>query len=125
MFIPPLDPLRPLPKYLATASRIAVSDATTGSTCSPVMNFTSSIAKMFVGSVIASVSVVPIAADRNQIVLGRGFAGHQPHDRRVQVVLREIDGGHAVLAAQDRRDVFVAENAELDQTGGKTAAIGL
>src|SRR5262249_50413308 len=32
---------------------------------------------------------------------------------------------HAVLAAQDRRDVFVAKNAELDQTGGEPAAVGL
>ena len=38
---------------------MAVSDATTGSTLNPVMNLMSSMAKTFVGSVIAIVSVEP------------------------------------------------------------------
>ena len=46
--------------YLSMASRTALSDATTASTCSPVMNFTSSMANTLVGSAMASVSVVPV-----------------------------------------------------------------
>ena len=48
------------PYSRAIASRMAVSDATTGSTCRPVMNLMSSMANTLVGSAIASVSVVPV-----------------------------------------------------------------
>jgi hypothetical protein len=41
------------------ASLTVVSDATTGSTLYPVMNLMSSMAKTFVGSVIAIVNVAP------------------------------------------------------------------
>ena len=113
---------RPLGSCRAVVARRSrrgsrVSDATTGSTCRPVMNLMSSIAKTFVGSVIASVSVVPLRPTGMTIVLGGGLdressrtiAGSRSNSR-------EVDDGHAVLAAQDRRDVFVAENAELDET---------
>ena len=44
---------------VASESAIADSEATTGSTLKPVMNLMSSMAKTFVGSVIAIVSVAP------------------------------------------------------------------
>ena len=83
-----LDPLLDFVKYFAIASRIAVSDATTGSTCRPVMNLMSSIAKTFVGSVIASVSVVPLRPTGITLYLVAVSTGHQADDRRVEVELR-------------------------------------
>ena len=64
------------------------------------MNLMSSIAKTLVGSVIASVSVVPDLADRNDVVLGGGLGRNQPDDRRIEIEFAEVDGRHAVLPAE-------------------------
>ena len=45
----------------------------------------SSIAKTLVGSVIASVSVVPVRPTGMTLYLAARLAGNQPDDRRVEV----------------------------------------
>ena len=96
----PPAPAAASPKYCAIASRIAVSEATTGSMCRPVRNLMSSIAKTLVGSVIASVSVVPVLPTGMTLYLVAVSAGNQAHERRIEIELLEIDRRHAVLPAE-------------------------
>ena len=74
---------------------------------------------------MAIVSVAPDAAERNDLVLLDGLGRNQLDDGRVDVELREIDGGNAVLLAQELGDFFVGDEAESDQIQSDLAAVGL
>ena len=89
------------------------------------MNLMSSIAKTLVGSVIAIVSVAPGAAQRNDLILLGGVGGNELDDRRVDLELREVDGGDAVLLAEERGDLLVLDEAHLDEVVAELAPIGL
>ena len=82
---------------------MAVSDATTGSMCRPVRNLMSSIAKTLVGSVIASVSVVPFFPTGMTLYLLAVSAGISRTIAGIEIELLEADGRHAVLPAEHRR----------------------
>ena len=58
----------------------------------------------------------PGLADGNDVVLGGGLGRNQADDGGVEIEFLEVDRRHAVLPAEDRRDVFVGEDAELDET---------
>src|SRR6478672_9912252 len=73
------------------------------------MNLMSSIAKTFVGSVIAIVSV---AAERNDLIFLRGVGGNQFDDAWIDLELGQVDRRHAVLAAEQRRDLLVLHETE-------------
>ena len=89
------------------------------------MNLMSSMAKTLVGSVIAIVSVAPDAAERDDLVLLRGLGGNQLDDGRVDLELREVDRGNAVLLAEERGDLLVLDEAELDQVVAELPPVGL
>ena len=89
------------------------------------MNLMSSIAKTLVGSVIAIVSVAPGAAERNDLVLLRGLGGNQLDDGRVDLELREVDRGDAVLLAEERGDLLVLDEPHLDEVVAELAPVGL
>ena len=65
------------------------------------------------------------AAERDDLILLRGVGGDQLDDRLVDLELREVDRGNAVLLAEKRRDLFVGDEAELDEIQAKLAAVGL
>jgi len=65
------------------------------------MNLMSSMAKTFVGSVIAIVSVAP-AREAHDLVLLRGVGGNQLDDAGIDLELAERNRGHSVLFAQER-----------------------
>ena len=83
------------------------------------------MAKTLVGSVIAIVSVAPDAAERDDLVLLRGLGRDQLDDRRVDLELREVDRRDAVLLAEERGDLLVLDEAELDEVEAELAAVGL
>ena len=87
------------------------------------MNFTSSIAKTLVGSVIAIVSVAPARLQRHDLILARRLGGHQLDDRGIDLELIQRDRGHAVLLRQQRGDLLVLDVAELHEIGAELAAI--
>ena len=64
------------------------------------------------------------ARDGNDVVLGGGFAGNQADEGRVEFEIAQIDGGHAVLPAEDVRDVLVFQEAQLDESRPEPAAVG-
>jgi hypothetical protein len=55
----------------------------------------------------------------------RGFGGNELDDRRVDGKLGEIDRGYAVLLAQKRRDLFVLDEAHLDEVEAELPPVGL
>ena len=55
----------------------------------------------------------------------RGLGGNQLDDRRVDLELREVDRGNAVLLAEQGGDLFVLDEAELDEVDAELAAVGL
>jgi hypothetical protein len=65
------------------------------------------------------------AAERDDLVLLGGLGRDEPDDGRVDLELGEVDGGHAVLLAQQRRDVVVLDEPELDQVQAELPPVGL
>ena len=65
------------------------------------------------------------AAERDDLVFLRGFRGDQLDDGRVDLELRQVDRGDAVLLAEQRGDLFVLDEAELDEVEAELAAVGL
>ena len=86
------------------------------------MNLMSSMAKTLVGSVIAIVSVAPAAAERDDLVLAGGLGRDELDHRRVDLELAQVDRGHAELLGEQRGDLLVLDEAELDQIGAQLAA---
>ncbi len=107
------------------ASLIAVSEATTGSTLNPVMNLMSSMAKTFVGSVIAIVKRRSHTRERHNLVADRRFLRDQLDHRRIHFVKFQIDGRNAVLPGENRGDVVVADQPQLHQARAQAAAVFL
>ena len=89
------------------------------------MNLMSSIAKTLVGSVIAIVSVAPARLSGTIWYLLRGVGGNQLDDGRVDLELREVDGGDAVLLAEERGDLLVLDEPQLDEVVAELAPVGL
>ena len=63
--------------------------------------------------------------DRHDLVLLRGLGRNQLEDGDVDVELREVDEGNAVLTAEERGDLLVVDHSELDERHAQLAAIGL
>src|SRR5262249_53000160 len=61
----------------------------------------------------------------NDLVLLRGLRRDQLDDGRIDLELVEVDGGNAVLLAQQRRDFLVLGEPELDQNQAELAPVGL
>src|SRR5713226_397539 len=55
------------------------------------------------------------AAQRNDLVLLRGLGGDQLDDRRIDLELRQVDRGHAVLLREQGRDLLVLDEAKIDE----------
>ena len=89
------------------------------------MNLMSSIAKTLVGSVIAIVSVAPARLSGTIWYFCAVSAGNQLDDRRVDLELREVDGGDAVLLAEERGDLLVLDEPHLDEVVAELAPVGL
>ena len=89
------------------------------------MNLMSSIAKTLVGSVIAIVSVLPERLSGMIWYFARGLGGNQLDDGRVDLELREVDGGDAVLLAEERGDLLVLDEPHLDEVVAELAPVGL
>ena len=89
------------------------------------MNLMSSMANTLVGSVIAIVSVAPDRESGMIWYLLRGLGRDQLDDRRVDLELVEVDGGDAVLLAEQRGDLVVLDEAELDQNQAELPPVGL
>src|SRR6476620_9676207 len=66
-----------------------------------------------------------VSRERDDLVLVRGLARDQLDHRRVDVELEEVDGGDAVLLAQQRGDVFVLDEAQFDQNQAELPSVGL
>ena len=64
------------------------------------------------------------AAQRQDLVALGGFERNQLDDCRIDFKIGEIDGGNAVLAREEIGDVFVGQEAQLDQRRAQ-AAVGL
>ena len=64
-------------------------------------------------------------AERNDLVFLRGFGGDQLDDRRVDIELRQVDRGDAVLLREQRGDFFIVDETELDEIEAELAAVGL
>ena len=65
------------------------------------------------------------SAEGNDLVLLSRFRRDQLDDRRVDVEQREIDRGDPVLLAEQRGDLLVFDEAELDEIETELAAVGL
>ena len=65
------------------------------------------------------------AAQRNDLVLLRRLGGNQLDDGRVDLELREVDRRHAVLLAQQRRDLLVLDDPQLDEVEAELPPVGL
>ena len=83
------------------------------------------MANTLVGSVIAIVSVAPDRDSGMIWYLWQVSPGISLIDARVDLELREVDGGNAVLLAEQRRDVFVLDEPELHQVEAELAPVGL
>ena len=83
------------------------------------------MAKTFVGSVIAIVSVAPARLSGTIWYLCAVSDGNQLDDAGVDLELREVDRRNAVLLAEERGDLLVLDEAELDEIEAELAAIGL
>ena len=89
------------------------------------MNLMSSIAKTLVGSVIAIVSVLPERLSGTIWYLRAVSVGNQLDDGRVDLELREVDGGNAVLLAEERGDLLVLDEPHLDEVVAELPPVGL
>ena len=65
------------------------------------------------------------AAERDDLVLLRGLGRDQLDDRGIDLELRQIDRGHAVLLGEQSGDLLVLDEAELDEIEAELAAVGL
>ena len=65
------------------------------------------------------------AAERDDLVLLRGLGGNQLDDRRVDLELREVDRRDAVLLAEERGDLLVLDEPQLDEVVAELAPVGL
>ena len=65
------------------------------------------------------------AADRHDQIFLRHLARDELHDRVIDLDLREVDGGHAVLLGEDAGDVLFFDEPELDEVQAELAAVGL
>ncbi len=89
------------------------------------MNLMSSIAKTLVGSVIAIVSVAPARDSGTIWYLCAVSAGISLMTAAIDLELREVDRRHAVLLAQQRRDLVVLDDAQLDEVVAELPPVGL
>ena len=64
-------------------------------------------------------------AQRNDLIFLRRVRRDQLDDRLIDLELRQVDRRHAVLLAEQRRDLFVGDETELDEIQAELAAIGL
>ena len=64
-------------------------------------------------------------AERNDLVLVGGFGRDQLDDPGVDLELGQVDRGNAVLLAEERGDLFVLDEAELDEIEAQLAAVRL
>jgi len=67
----------------------------------------------------------PGAAERNDLVLARGLGGNELDDRQVDLELREVDGGDAVLLAEESGNLLVLDEPHLDEVVTELSPIGL
>src|SRR6185437_14395799 len=65
------------------------------------------------------------AAERDDLVLLRRLVGNQLDDVGIDLELREVDRRHAVLLREQRRDLFVFDEVQLDEIESELAAVGL
>ena len=65
------------------------------------------------------------AAERDDLVLVRGLGRDQLDDAGVDFELREVDRRDAVLLAEERGDLLVLDEPQLDQVEAELPAIGL
>ena len=89
------------------------------------MNLMSSIAKTLVGIRHRDRQRRAGAAQRDDLVLLRGVGGNQLDDGRVDLELREVDRGNAVLLAEERGDLLVLDEAQLDEVVAELPPVGL
>ncbi len=85
------------------AWRMAVREATTGSTWRFVMKATSSMAETLVGSAMARVSTVSVAGRGRTSCLVAMATGTRAEHVGLEVELGQGHRGDAVLAAEERR----------------------
>ena len=89
------------------------------------MNLMSSIAKTLVGIRHRDRERRAGAAERDDLILLRGFGGNELDDRRVDFELREVDRRHAVLLAEKGGDLLVLDEPQLDEVVAELPPIGL
>ena len=89
------------------------------------MNLMSSIAKTLVGSVIAIVSVAPARLSGTIWYFCAVSAGISLMTAGIDLELREVDGGDAVLLAEERRDLLVLDEPHLDEVEAELPPAGL
>ena len=65
------------------------------------------------------------SAERNDLVFLRGLGGDELDDGRIDLELGEVDRRHAVLLAQQRGDLLVLDEAQLDQVEAELPPVGL
>ena len=83
------------------------------------------MANTLVGSVIAIVSVAPERLSGTIWYFCAVSAGISLMTAGVDLELREVDRGDAVLLAEQRGDLLVLDEAELDEVEAELAAVGL
>jgi hypothetical protein len=64
------------------------------------------------------------AAEGDDLILARGVGGNELDDGRVDLELREVDGGDAVLLAEQRGDLIVLDEAHLDEVVAELSPVG-
>ena len=89
------------------------------------MNLMSSMANTLVGSVIAIVSVAPERLSGMIWYFCAVSAGMSLMTAGSISNCGEVDRGHAVLLAEQRGDLFVLDEAELDEVQAELAAVRL
>src|SRR5207249_10634252 len=65
------------------------------------------------------------AAQRNDLIFPGGFVWNELDDRRVELELREVDGGEAVLLAEQSGDLVVLDELYLDEVEAELSPVGL
>ena len=65
------------------------------------------------------------SAERNDLIFLRGLGRDQLDDGRIDLELRQVDRRDAVLLAEERRELFVLDEPELDQIEAELPPIGL
>ena len=89
------------------------------------MNLMSSIAKTLVGSVIAIVSVAPARLSGTIWYFCAVSAGMSLMTRGVDLELRQVDRRNAVLLAEERGDLLVLDEPQLDEVVAELPPVGL